>query len=128
MSLDLINSNAFVRKTDETLRITLQNEDGSNFIAGNYVCYLTVRKNIPSTSIEDDEDSNVIIKKTIAVTLASPALTITADFSLSQTDLDIDPKNYFYDVKVNDSTNSTTSITNGYKIFSVVADITRRNV
>ena len=128
MLLDLINSNAFVRKTDETLRVTLQNDDNSNFLAGNYVCYLTIRKNIPSTSIEDDDDSNVIIKKTITVTLAVPAPTITGDFTLTQTDLDVDPRNYFYDVKVNDPSNITTSITNGYRIFGVVADITRRNI
>lgn len=127
-TLDLINSNAFVRKTDETLRVTVVNYDSSNFVAGSYVFYLTIRKTIPETSIVDDTDSNVVIQKTVTVTLASPASSVVADFSLSQTDLDIDTRMYYYDVKMNDTTNNTISITQGYKQFQLVADITRRNV
>lgn len=128
MTLDLTGSNSFVRKTDETLRVTPTYSDGSNFSAGIYTFYLTVRKTIPTTSITDDTDSSVVIQKTVTVNLASPATTMICDFSLSQTDLDIDPRNYYYDVKFNDPSNVTTSITQGYKVFQVVADITRRNV
>lgn len=127
MTLDLIGSNSFVRKTDETLRVTPAYSDGSNFSAGTYTFYLTVRKTIPATSIANDTDPNVVIQKTVIVTLASPASTMICNFSLSQTDLDIDPRNYFYDVKFNDPSNVTTSITQGVKIFQLVADSTRRN-
>jgi hypothetical protein len=126
-TLDLVGTNSFVRKTDETLRVTLTNSDSSNFSAGSYVCYLTIRDQVPQTSITGDTDSTVIILKTVTVTLASPSATITCDFALTQTELDIDPKDYYYDVKINDPLSVTTSITTGYRIFRLVADITRRN-
>jgi hypothetical protein len=126
-ALNLIGDNAFVRKTDDSLIITTTNQDGSNFSAGTYTFYLTVRKSIPKTSIVNDSDSEVIIQKTSTVVLASPALTLQAQFDFTQTDLDIEPKLYYYDIKYNDPSNLTTSITKGYKQFSVVADITRRN-
>lgn len=127
-ALNLTKDNAFVRKTDESLIITIANEDGSDFIAGTYTFYLTVRKNIPETTVTNDTDSDVVIQKTIAVVLASPNLTLAAQFDFSQTELNIDPKTYYYDIKYNDPGDATTSITKGYKQFQVVADITRRNV
>jgi hypothetical protein len=127
-NLDLTNLNAFVRKTDETLRVTALNSDGSNFSAGSYVFYFTLRKSIPATSINDDTDTEVVISKTITVTLASPATSVVADIPFTQAELNIDPRTYYYDVKMNDVINDTISITQGYKQFQVVADITRRNV
>lgn len=127
-ALNLIGDNALVRKTDDSLLISTTNEDGSNFSAGTYTFYLTVRKSIPKTSVVNDSDSEVVIQKTATAVLASPALTLSAQFDLTQTDLDIDPKTYYYDIKYNDPTNLTTSITKGYKQFQVVADITRRNI
>jgi len=129
-SVDLIaeNKTALVRKTDETIRVSISNADLSNFSAGSYTFYLTVRKYIPPTSQIDDDDSNVIIKKTVVVTLAVPTATLATDFFLTQIELDIQPKMYFYDIKYNDPNNITTSITNGSKNLEIVADITRRNV
>jgi len=121
------NNNALVRKTDETIRTTLTNGDSSNFSSGTYTFYLTVRQTIPATTIINDSDSGVIIQKTVTVVLAAPSPTITADFTLSQTELDIEPKKYVYDVKFNDPSNNTTSISQGYRTFEVVADVTRRN-
>ena len=129
-SADLIakNKTALVRKTDETIRVSISNADLSNFAVGSYTFYLTVRKYIPPTSQIDDDDSNVIIKKTVVVDLTVPTATLATDFSLTQIELDIEPKMYFYDVKYNDSSNITTSITDGSKNLEIVADITRRNV
>lgn len=127
-ALNLTGDNAFVRKTDESLVIIVTNEDGSNFVAGTYTFYLTVRKNIPKTTITNDSDPDVVIQKTTTAVLASPALTVATQFDFTQTELNIDPKIYYYDIKYNDPSNSTTSITKGYKQFQVVADITRRNV
>lgn len=127
-ALNLIGDNAFVRKTDDSLIITTKNEDSTNFSAGTYTFYLTVRKSIPKTSVVDDSDSEVLIQKTTTTVLASPALTLPAQFDFTQTDLNVEPKLYFYDIKYNDPSNLTTSITKGYKQFQIVSDITRRNV
>lgn len=125
---DLTRENAFVRKTDETLRVKIVNSDNSVFLAGNYTFYLTIRKLIPSTSQADDNDTNVIIKKDVTVTSNGTPTELLANFSLTQTELDIEPRQYYYDVKYNDPSNNTISVTNGVAIFEVVADSTRRNV
>jgi hypothetical protein len=124
---DLTKNNSLIRKTDETINVVISNSDNSPLQTGDHVFYFTIRKVIPPTSQTNDDDVNVVVKKTVNLNIVS-GLTATASFFLSQADLDIDPKDYFYDIKWTDTLGATISLTQGYARVSVKADITRRNV
>lgn len=125
---DLVGEKGFVRKTDETLSVAISYKDNSTISAGTHIFYLTVRNSLPDTAIVDDSDSNVLIEKTVSIVAAGTETKLTANFALTQSDLDLDPSIYYYDVKWNDPSALTTPvIAVGNAKFQIHYDITRRN-
>ena len=124
---DLIGKKGYTRKTDNSLLLEMTHQDLSLFPIGTYTFYLTVRKTIPLTSVVDDTDSQVVIRKVLTVVLAVASLIIPVRFDFTDIDLNIEPRMYVYDIKYNDINNKTASITDGVKQFEVKPDSTRGN-
>lgn len=116
---------SFQRKTDNVINIDITDLD--TFSIGMYTLFLTVRKNIPPTSQANDDDTDVVIKKTVSVTLSSAQTNILFAIPISDVELDIDPREYFYDIKIKNPGGEIVSVI-PTSIFSVLADITRRIV
>jgi hypothetical protein len=114
---------SFARKTDGVINVKVSNKDGSNISLGTHIFYLTIRKAYPPTSVNTDADA--IIAKTITATVSTTITSLTVSFSLSETELNIDPQDYVYDIKWTDPNNKTSQIAVGKFIISV--DSTRGN-
>lgn len=121
---DLTGVNAFIRKTDDSITVSITNSDNSDFAVGTHTFRHTVRTKYPKTVQADDTDA-IITKDMTSVVSGAGTKTLSVTISYSETDLNIDPGIYVYDIKWTDPSNVTTSIQNGN--WELKPDATRRN-
>ena len=85
------------RAKDCTATVTFTDEDGVAVNITGYTVYFTVKRNI------NDTDAEALISKTIT-SHTTPISGITT-LTLSQTDTDLVPRNYVYDLQLKDTSN-----------------------
>jgi hypothetical protein len=97
-------------------------EDDAVINITGWTVYFTVRKRPAETSIDTDTAENgAIITKTI--TSHTDAANGKTTVSLTKTDTNIDPGNYFYDVQIKNTENDPLTI--GVAKFIVKPEVTR---
>ena len=104
-----------IRGDDRTLNITIT-EDGSVLDITGYTLFFTVK------SCLTDIDTAALISKDVT-THTNPTLGVT-QVVLTNTDTDLTPDTYFYDMQLKTDTGSI--ISTGVGEFNIVYDVTRR--
>jgi len=113
----MANDTIIINRGDTYSRtINLKDSAGDLIDATGYTIYFTVRKNVVSTSSSSDTDA--IIYETIAGD-ASGIHTLT----VTSTETNVDPGNYFYDIQIKKSDDTISS--SSASSFVVNGDITR---
>jgi len=108
-----------IRGDSENFTITFTDSDGNGVDITGWTVWFTVRDSIPSTSVVDDTDAIISIKNT---THTNPTGGQTL-IEISDTDNDIDPKTYYYDIQYKKLDGSVKSI--GHRKYIIHEDITR---
>lgn len=105
-----------IRRDDHTLTVTFEDSNGDAINITGYTVFFTAKTN------ENDADADAVISKTVT-THTNPTSGVTA-ITLSDTDTNIDPGIYLYDLQIKDGSGNITSADRG--TFEVVQDITQR--
>ena len=106
-----------VRGTDKILSYEIT-YDGMPVDISGWTAWLTVRKDIPLTSVINDLDA--IISKRIDVIDGTSG---KVSFALTNEETDIDPRNYMYDVQMKSADNKINNTIVGK--FTIYGDATR---
>jgi hypothetical protein len=111
-----------IRATTKDITLKLTNKETNLPInLTGYTLWFTVRKDIPRTTVNDD-DSAVISKKQLPGEILDPTNGETM-FSLSRNDTNIDPMEYVYDLQIKTDTGLYQKI--HASKFIITGDVTR---
>lgn len=106
-----------VRGDDETIEITFTDENGAPINITGYTVMFTLRANINKTS-----DTDALLQKN--VTSHTNAVGGISAIGLSNSDTNITPGEYYYDVQYKDTSNKIKTVVIG--TCTVIQDVTKR--
>lgn len=114
---------SITRKTDELFMVNITDEVALE--AGVHTVFFTIRNTVPNLSINDDDDANVVLKKTVTQTAGVGVTTLNFNIELSDDETNIKTRNYYYDVKWKTPAGKIIGVV-PISLLAVVDDITRR--
>jgi hypothetical protein len=97
----MVNEISLFRGDTETITCTVVDDAGAAFNLTSYTMILTVKEKF------EDSDAEAKLQKT--ATIASPATGIGV-FTLDSDDTNFEPNIYYYDIQINNATNTVKTI------------------
>ena len=118
MALDRLPKKTVIRADNDVFTVTVKDSDGNVVDITGWEVRMTVRVNFPKTSVTDDTDAAIS-----ALGVINLGTDGKAEFNVTSTQTDIDPREYYYDIQTKDDSGVIRSAR--YGTYEIINDITR---